>query len=116
VLTVRSQEPDYQTGLFALTFEFLDGPQARVGEFFLIDLPVDVSRGVFVSRDLIVRRYGKYFVWTVDEESTLRLQQVTVGASFDDDVQITSGLEAGERFLSRLSGREREGQQVGQGD
>jgi biotin carboxyl carrier protein len=113
VLTVRAQEPDYQTGLFLLTFDFPDSPQAHVGEFFLVDLPVDLTRGFFLPRDLVVRRYGKYFIWIVDSDQTLQLREITIGASFGDDVQVNSGLIGGDRYLGRLSGREREGQPVG---
>jgi multidrug efflux pump subunit AcrA (membrane-fusion protein) len=112
VLTSRSQEPDYQTGLFSLTFEFPDSQRTYIGEFVLIELPVDRSRGLFVRRDLVVRRYGSYYLWLVDPEGKLVAREVTLGPTYGELVRVERGLEAGERYLNRLTGREREGAQV----
>ncbi|MBN1835168.1 MAG: HlyD family efflux transporter periplasmic adaptor subunit [Spirochaetales bacterium] len=112
VLTSRSQEPDYQTGLFTLTFEFPNSQRTYIGEFVLIELPVDRSRGLFVRRELVVRRYGSYYLWVVDPEGRLEAREVTLGPTYGNLVRIDQGLEAGERYLNRLTGREREGAQV----
>jgi len=112
VLTSRSQEPDYQTGLFSLTFEFPNSQRTYIGEFVLIELPVDRSRGLFVRRDLVVRRYGSYYLWLVDAEGRLVAREVVLGATYGQLVRIDRGLEAGERYLNRLTGREREGARV----
>jgi multidrug efflux pump subunit AcrA (membrane-fusion protein) len=112
VLTSRSQEPDYQTGLFSLTFAFPDSQRTYIGEFVMIELPVDRSRGLFVPRDLVVRRYGSYYLWLVDGEGKLAAREVTLGAAYGELVRIERGLSPGERYLNRLTGREREGAQV----
>jgi multidrug efflux pump subunit AcrA (membrane-fusion protein) len=113
VLSSRSPEPDYSTGLFELTFQFPNSQNVSVGEFVLIDLPIDRVRGLFVPRDAVVRRYGSYYLWIVSESDVLQARQVTLGPVFGDLVLITDGLKAGERYLRRLSGREREGQTLG---
>ena len=113
VLLSRSQEPDYSTGLFELTFQFPDSQRVGVGEFVLIDLPVDRVRGLFVPRDVVVRRYGKFFLWIVNEAQALEAREVTLGPVFGDLVLIKDGLQPGERYLRRLTGREREGAAVG---
>jgi multidrug efflux pump subunit AcrA (membrane-fusion protein) len=113
VLLSRSQEPDYSTGLFELTFQFPDSQRVGVGEFVLIDLPVDRVRGLFVPRDVVVRRYGKFFLWIVNESQALEAREVTLGPVFGDLVLIKDGLQPGERYLRRLTGREREGAAVG---
>jgi multidrug efflux pump subunit AcrA (membrane-fusion protein) len=113
VLLSRSQEPDYSTGLFELTFQFPDSQRVGVGEFVLIDLPVDLIRGLFVPRDVVVRRYGKFFLWIVNESQALEAREVTLGPVFGDLVLIKDGLQPGERYLRRLTGREREGAAVG---
>jgi multidrug efflux pump subunit AcrA (membrane-fusion protein) len=115
-LISRSPEPDYTTGLFQLTFAFPNNQQIYTGEFVLIDLPIDRTRGVFVRRDQVVRRYGKYFIWVVSEEMTLEAREVVLGAAFGDLVLIETGLEAGETYLSRLTGREKEGDTLEQPD
>jgi multidrug efflux system membrane fusion protein len=108
-LQSRSPEPDYSTGLFELTFRFPNSQRVGIGEFVLIDLPIDRVRGLFVSRDAVVRRYGKYYLWMVNESQVLEAREVTLGPVFGDLVLIREGLEPGERYLRRLTGREREG-------
>jgi len=111
-LRSRSQEPDYETGLFDLTFSFPRRGEVRIGEFILIELPVDTVQGVFVPRDAVVRRYGSFFVWVIAPDNTLVPQEVSVGPSFGDEVVILDGLDDGVSYLRTLTGREREGQPV----
>ena len=109
-LARRSPEPDYATGLFELTFEFPPDPAAFVGAFVLIDLPTEITEGFFVPRGAIDRRYGRNFLWIVEgTESTLQRREVILGTSIGDEILVSEGLSAGERYLKRLSGREREG-------
>jgi len=112
ILLSRSQEPDYSTGLFELTFQFPGNQRVSVGEFVLIELPVDRVRGLFVLRDMVVRRYGKFFLWIVNESQVLEAREVSLGPVFGDLVLIREGLQPGERYLRRLTGREREGATV----
>ena len=83
-----------------------------MGEFVIIDLPVDYSTGIFVRRDLIIRRYGTYFLWVIDGDERLEAREVVLGPTYDELVRIDQGLSAGERYLTSLTGREREGAQV----
>ena len=112
VLVNRSKEPDYKTGLFSLTFHFSNNRRVFVGEFVIIDLPVDRVKGIFVHRDLVVRRYGKYFVWVVNGEGVLEAREVLLGPAYGDLVMIDQGLETGEKYLARLTGREKEGARI----
>jgi multidrug efflux pump subunit AcrA (membrane-fusion protein) len=112
-LRSRSPEPDYSTGLFELTFQFSNSQRVGIGEFVLIDLPIDRVRGLFVPRDAVVRRYGSYYLWTVTESQVLEAREVALGAVFGDLVLIREGLDPGQRYLRRLTGREREGAPVG---
>jgi HlyD family secretion protein len=116
-LVNRSLEPDYSSGLFSLTFEFPNGQKTHVGEYLIIDLPVDIARGIFVPRELVVRRYGRYYLWVVGGDNLLEAREVVLGELFGDQVLIEEGLTAGERYLARLSGREKEGAPAdGRGD
>ena len=112
-LRSRSPEPDYSTGLFELTFQFSNSQRVGIGEFVLIDLPIDRVRGLFVPRDAVVRRYGSYYLWTITESQVLEAREVALGAVFGDLVLIREGLDPGQRYLRRLTGREREGAPVG---
>ncbi len=109
-LLARSPEPDYGTGLFRLRFEFTpDTGENLSGRFVTVDLPVVRLEGVFVAQDLLVRRYGQYYLWVVTPENTLRLQQLSLGTTVDDEILVTAGLTPGMRYLRSPTGREREG-------
>ena len=112
-LTSRSQEPDYATGLFSLTFDFPRNPGASVGTMLIIELPIDQSQGIYVRRDLVVRRYGKFFLWVVGPGNVLESREVRLGEVYGEEVRIAAGLTVGERYLTRLTGRERAGAALG---
>ncbi|MBN2050033.1 MAG: HlyD family efflux transporter periplasmic adaptor subunit [Spirochaetales bacterium] len=119
-LVSLSPEPDYQTGLFYLDFEFRDPSSMGgnssapnwLGQFVRVDLPVETVRGIFVSQNLLVRRYGQYYLWTVTEEKTLRLQRIQTGITIDETVLIQTGLQEGDNYLRVITGRETEGMPV----
>ena len=111
-LTGRSQEPDYNTGLFSLSFQFPEEEGFYIGSFILIQLPTDQIKGVFISRNLLVRRYGSYFLWVITDENRLIARKIKAGVVFGEDIHIVSGLNPGERYLSRLTGKETEGMEV----
>jgi multidrug efflux pump subunit AcrA (membrane-fusion protein) len=109
-LTLRSPEPDYETGLFELTFEFPAEPQTFAGAFVLIDLPTETIRGIFVPSEAVDRRYGRNFLWLVEPESrTLTRKEVELGTSLGNETRVVSGLAEGDLYLRELSGREQEG-------
>lgn len=116
ILSGRSQEPDYNTGLFNLSFQFPQKEGFYIGSFILVQLSTDQIEGIFISRDLLVRRYGKYFLWLLDDEEKLTAREVESGAIFGDDVHIVSGLNPGERYLSQLTGKETEGMDIKKGN
>lgn len=116
ILTGRSQEPDYNTGLFRLDFDFPEKEGFYIGSFILIQLPTDEISGIFVKRDLLVRRYGSYYLWVIDEDNKLTAREVESGAFFGEDVHINSGIEPGERYLSKLTGKETEGMEIVRGN
>lgn len=109
VLETRSPEPDYTTGLYTATFRFSATPQARPGQFVVVDVPVETASGIFIPQDLLVRRYGRFFVWVLAEDDTLNARPVVPGPTFGAEVLIQEGLEPGDRYPRRLTGRERDG-------
>jgi multidrug efflux pump subunit AcrA (membrane-fusion protein) len=113
-LSVRGEEPDYETGLFPVTFRFADAPAGiGIGTFLLVELPIREVEGIFVPRNAVDRRYGRDFLWVVDEaESVLVRREVSLGDAFGDEVLVADGLVPGERYVVRLSGRERDGAPV----
>jgi len=115
-LVSRSLEPDYQTGLFTLTFRFPGTATTFPGQFLSVGLPVESVRGIFVSQRLLFRRYGRYYLWSVSQEQKLTAHEVTPGRAHGDDVQIVAGLEPGDRILLQRRGGEREGTPVAQSE
>lgn len=108
-LTSRSLEPDYELGLFSLTLEFPNNKNLHVGQYLLVDIPIDRTEGIFVGRELLVRRYGKFFLWVIDSEDKLESREVVPGQSFGNLIRIEEGIAVGERYLTGLTGREEEG-------
>jgi hypothetical protein len=99
--------------LFSLVFDFPEGGKAQVGEYLLVALPIDRTEGIFVPLKLVVRRYGSYSLWVANPENLLEAREVTPGPIFGERVLIAAGLAPGERYLTELTGREREGQSLG---
>lgn len=107
-----SAEPDYQTGLFTLTFTFPAAGGARIGMSLFIDLPVEEVSGIFVEPDAVVRRYGKNRIWLVSGAKILESRVVETGPVVGNKIQIVSGLEPGERYLRAPTGNEKEGMAI----
>ncbi|HUX12918.1 MAG TPA: HlyD family efflux transporter periplasmic adaptor subunit [Spirochaetia bacterium] len=108
-LAVRSPEPDYETGLFSLTFEFSNAENAFIGQFLLVSVPTEVSRGIFLPRDAVVRRSNRSYVWVVTGDGKLSRRDIKPGEVVGDEVRVESGISSGERYLVRPTGRERDG-------
>ncbi len=104
-----SIEPDYQTGLFTLSFSFSGASGARVGMPLLIDLPVKQVSGIFVGPEAVVRRYGRNSLWIVNSDNTIESRIVETGQVVENRVLIRNGLAEGERYLRRPTGNERNG-------
>jgi len=102
-------EPDYTTGLFTATLRFPAQAGARIGMVLFMDLPVESVRGQFVKQDLIVRRFGRSVMWTIDKDDKLKQVQVTSGKPYGEELLVTDGLPPGTRYLNHLNGGERDG-------
>jgi multidrug efflux pump subunit AcrA (membrane-fusion protein) len=108
VLSV-STEPDYATGLFSATIRVAAQDGARIGLAVFMDLPVAALRGIFIRSELLVRRFGRSLAWVLDADDTVRVAPLVLGNAFGDEYLVSSGLASGTRYLTRLSGKEREG-------
>ena len=103
--------PDYLTGLYLLQCTFDSGAEF-LGQFVTLRLPVAELHGFFVPNSLLVRRYGKYFLWLANEKNQLELREVVPGRRVDQEIQILEGLIEGDRYVRAITGREKEGEVV----
>ncbi len=104
-----SPEPDYATGLYTLTLSFPAQPGAVAGAMAFADLRSYPVSGVFIDRDLVVRRFSRSVVWVLRDDGTIGAVEVTLGRAYGDEALVLSGLEPGARYLAQLTGAEREG-------
>ncbi len=108
-LIARGQEPDYETGLFTLTFQFDQDPLVSIGTFLSIELPTREIPGVFGPREAVGRRSGRFFRWVVGGgEVVVTRRGVEVEQGIGGGVRV-EGLSPGGRYLATLTGRERGG-------
>ncbi|MFP4011563.1 MAG: efflux RND transporter periplasmic adaptor subunit [Spirochaetaceae bacterium] len=115
-ITSRSAEPDYETGLYALEIRFPNAPRLYIGAFLVVDVPVEQVEGVFVPREALQRRYGRYYLWMVTGErgyETLERREVEPGQTVGDEIRITDGVSSGDRYIPRPTGDEEEGAPLG---
>ena len=81
-------------------FLSFDDEDSRInaGMFAKIKLYTTVARGaVTVPEDAVVQNYDKYYVYAVNDDSTVSKREIKRGVTVDGVSQILSGLNAGER-------------------
>ncbi len=91
-------EPDYESGLFNVEVEFSRQPGLFVGKFLRIELRKDPYSGLAVASEHIQRKYGKDHLFIIND-GVVELREVQTGASYDEMVAITGGVEAGEQYV-----------------
>lgn len=108
-LSSVSAEPDYATGLFTANIHFDSQMGARTGMVLFMELPVDSVQGIFINQGLVVRRFGNSVLWIVDSDDRLRQVPISTGKPYGNDILVISGLEPGSRFISTMTGYEKDG-------
>ena len=81
-------------------FLSFDDEDSRInaGMFAKIKLYTTVARGaVTVPEDVIVQNYDKYYVYAVNDDSTVSKREIKRGVTVDGFSQVLSGLNEGER-------------------
>ena len=104
-----SQEPDYSTGLFTLTMEFPKRTGMFLGMVLFVDLPAQKAEGISVEKTAILRDGGKPYLWIISDENQLKQTAVVTGEEKDTMIIIDRGISPGDRYITRLSGNEKEG-------
>lgn len=76
-------------------------PRVRAGMFASIELTMGSRTAVLtVPRDAVVRYYGETVVYVVDSEGTAHRRSVTLGLEGENNYEILTGLEEGERIVT----------------
>jgi RND family efflux transporter MFP subunit len=88
---------DVETGTVKVTVEIFDeSMKLKPGMFVEVRIVIGVKEGVLViPRKAILFKQNKTFVFVMDRRSQVAQQEVTLGLTEEDLVEITSGLEEG---------------------
>lgn len=87
--------------------------QLRPGLLLRVKLIKSERRGIILPEESILQRQRNHYVLVVSEaDSKVEERQVSVGARLPGRIEITKGLEAGERVIMRGLNRVRHGQAV----
>lgn len=114
--TIREVSPraDPVTGTFAVRVGLVDPPAAmRLGSTVNGRLKFDAATGIEIPATALVRADGKSAVWVVDPQAqTVSLRNIEVQAQDPVSVQVTSGLDNGDRVVTAGVQALRPGQKV----
>lgn len=113
---VREVSPraDPVTGTFAVRVRLIDPPAAmRLGSTVTGRIQLDAVNGITIPASALVRTEGKTAVWVFDPAAgTVSLRNIAVGASDAATVQVTSGLNVGDKVVTAGVQALRPGQKV----
>jgi multidrug efflux pump subunit AcrA (membrane-fusion protein) len=100
-VTELSPVVDPATRTMGVTLEFVRrDARIKAGMFVEIRLVTEIRRDVVkLQSDAVVRRFDTPYVFVVTDEGTVEQREVGLGISIGNQVEITSGVEAGERVV-----------------
>jgi len=73
-----------------------------------VDIPLEIDSAVqslFVPKSAIIQKDQLFGLYTIGEDRTAQLRWLKVGKEQGNDVEILSGLKAGEMFITQSDGR-----------
>lgn len=107
-----SPAPDVGTLTSLAIFEFINPKDKNIpGVQGFIEYTSSSKRLILMPESTLVRRNGKVFIRKyVDGKMTLA--EVKLGERFEDQVEITSGIQAGDEYIERTSQHIRDGEEV----
>ena len=79
----------------------LDNNQLRSGLFATVSIPYKTEKTILVPSDAIVRKGQLEGVYTVDKDGVVSYRLIKTGKSYDNGLEILSGLRSGERIIIR---------------
>ncbi|MGL1892890.1 MAG: HlyD family efflux transporter periplasmic adaptor subunit [Spirochaetaceae bacterium] len=107
-----SQEPDYNTGLFTLNIRFPNSQGLFLGMVLFVDIEAQKGEGITVESNGLVRDEDKTFLWKINKDNKLTLGEIEVEKESESKITVSSGILAGERYINKISGNEKEGMEL----
>lgn len=109
---IVTPEVDARTRLGVARISLASGSGLRPGMFARAAIDVGAQPALVVPSDAIVFREGKPGVYTIGANSTVHFTPITTGARNGAQIQVTTGLQAGQRVVVQGAGFLGEGDQV----
>ncbi|WP_230981364.1 efflux RND transporter periplasmic adaptor subunit [Echinicola salinicaeni] len=113
-LTTMDRAVGRQSGTINLRVEF-PNPDKELIAGMTINLQVlnqDIGEQVTIPFKSVTEQMGEYFVYVIDEESTVHQQNVILGTKFGTDIVIRNGLKPGQQIVVEGIQKLREGAKV----
>jgi len=97
---------------FTVKIELPPNPQIRSGLFGRARFPRGQRESVIIPQTAVVRRGQLQAVYVVDKDQLASLRYVTLGAPSAQQVEVLSGIEAGDQVVAQPNDRELSGKKV----
>ena len=107
-----SPSPDVGTLTSQALFEFVHTKDKSIpGVQGFIDYTASSRSLILLPESTIIRRTGKIFIRKV-VDGKMKLDEIKIGERYEDQIEITAGLNIGEEFIVRTSQHLKDGEEV----
>ena len=104
---------DPATRSFTVKIDLPSNPQIRSGLYGRALFPLGERQSILLPQTALIHRGQLDGVYVVDRDQLATLRYITLGKPTSGDVEVLSGLGAGERVVAQPAGRELSGKRVG---
>jgi multidrug efflux pump subunit AcrA (membrane-fusion protein) len=111
VQIVPAADPASRT--FTVKIDLATNPQIRSGLFGRARFPRGERQSVLVPQTALLHRGQLDAVYVVGKDQLASLRYVTLGTASAQQIEVLSGLEAGDQVVAQPNDRELSGKQVG---
>jgi len=94
---------DPQTRTIEVTLKLTEkDSRIKAGMFSELKIITETKEGIVkIPARCLVKRYGGYYVFVVKDDETVEMRKVNPGIEIDNKLEITQGLEPGEKIVIR---------------
>ena len=111
VQIVPAADPSSRT--FTVKIDLATNPQIRSGLFGRARFPRGQRQSILVPQTAVIRRGQLQAVYVVGKDQLASLRYVTLGAASAQQIEVLSGLEAGDQVVAQPNDRDLSGKQIG---